>query len=83
MIRILYFGHLGSLLGQTSEETGLPAEVQDIAALLRWLAQRGAAWDKLLRANPALKITVNKQFADHTTPVKDGDEVALVAFAMA
>lgn len=83
MIRILYFGHLGELLGKDSEETELPADVRDIEALLVRLSRRGAAWGKLLRDNPALKITVNKQFADKTTPLKDGDEVALVAFAIA
>ena len=83
MIRILYFGHLATLFGQTSEEAELPADVRDIEALLRWLGQRGEIWDRVLCANPVLKVTVNKQFAESTTAVQDGDEIALVAFAMA
>lgn len=83
MIRILYFGHLATLFGQTSEETELPADVRDVEALLRWLGQRGEIWERMLHANPALKTTVNKQFAELATAVHDGDEVALVAFAMA
>ena len=83
MIRILYFGHLATLFGQTSEDTELPADVRDIAALLRWLGRRGEIWDRVLCANPSLKVTVNKQFAEPSTAVQDGDEIALVAFAMA
>ena len=83
MIRILYFGHLATLFGQTGEDAELPAEVHDIGALLRWLGQRGEIWERMLGANPALKITVNKQFAEPATAVRDGDEIALVAFAMA
>ena len=83
MIRILYFGHLATLFGQTGEDTELPADVHDIEALLRWLGRRGEIWDRVLRANPALKVTVNKQFAEPATAVQDGDEIALVAFAMA
>ena len=30
-----------------------------------------------------LNITVNKQFVEKSAPVKDGDEIALVGFAMA
>ncbi len=82
MIRILYFGHLGELLGKMSEEAEAPPEVQNVEALLFWLSLRGEAWGRLLRANAALKVTVNKQFADKATPLKDGDEVALVAFAV-
>ena len=83
MIRILYFGHLATLFGQTSEHAEPPADVRDIDTLLRWLGQRGEIWERALRANPSLKITVNKQFAEPATAVRDGDEIALVAFAMA
>jgi len=36
----------------------------------------------MLLGNPKLNITVNKQFAEKSTPVKDGDEIALVGFAV-
>jgi molybdopterin synthase sulfur carrier subunit len=40
-------------------------------------------WKKMLLGNPKLNITINKQFVEKSAPVKDGDEIALVGFAMA
>jgi molybdopterin synthase sulfur carrier subunit len=46
------------------------------------LSRRGEMWKKMLLGNPKLNITINKQFADKTAAVKDGDEIALVGFAV-
>jgi molybdopterin synthase sulfur carrier subunit len=36
----------------------------------------------MLLGNPKLNITVNKQFAEKSAQVKDGDEIALVGFSV-
>jgi len=36
----------------------------------------------MLLGNPKLNVTVNKQFAEKSTSVKDGDEIALVGFSV-
>ena len=36
----------------------------------------------MLLGNPNVNITVNKQFAEKSAPVKDGDEIALVGFSV-
>jgi sulfur-carrier protein len=77
MTRILYFASLVEAFGRSSEEVELPAEVRDVAALLDWLRERGQPWARLL-AEGAVRVTVNKQFAETKTPVADGDEIALV-----
>jgi sulfur-carrier protein len=80
MTRILYFASLVDAFGRSSEEVELPAEVRDVAGLLSWLRERGQPWARLL-SEGAVRITVNKQFAEMTTPVGDVDEVALVGMA--
>lgn len=80
MIRILYFGNLPDLLGRAMEETALPAGVADVSGLIAALAARGEAWSRVLGKPDALKITVDKRFADPGTPVSDGAEVAFAAF---
>jgi molybdopterin synthase sulfur carrier subunit len=36
----------------------------------------------MLLGNPKLNITVNKQFAEKSAPINDGDEIALVGFSV-
>lgn len=83
MVKILFFGDLVETLGLASEEIALPPDVTDVERLLFVLARRGEKWKKMLLGNPALKVTINKQFAEKSSPVADGDEIALVGFAMA
>lgn len=78
MIRILYFAKLVDLLGRSSEEAEPPASVADVAGLLAWLRERGPRWTAALQSD-AVKVTVNKSFADAGTQVRDGDEVAIVS----
>ncbi len=80
MLHILYFGHLVDALGSASEDFELPSAQTTVADLCAALAQRGAVWRSALIDNKSLKITVNKQFVDADSQLKDGDEVAFVAF---
>jgi molybdopterin synthase sulfur carrier subunit len=83
MVKILFFGDLVDTLGMSADEISLPPDVTDVERLLFILSRRGEMWKKMLLGNPKLNITINKQFADKSSPVKDGDEVALVGFAVA
>jgi molybdopterin synthase sulfur carrier subunit len=65
-----------------ADEIELPPDVTDVARLLFTLSLRGEMWKKMLLGNPKLNITINKQFVDKTSPVKDGDEIALVGFSV-
>ena len=82
MVKILFFGDLVETLGMASDEIALPADVTDVERLLFVLSKRGEMWKKMLLGNPKLNITINKQFADKSASVKDGDEIALVGFAV-
>ncbi|MES2364443.1 MAG: MoaD/ThiS family protein [Pseudomonadota bacterium] len=80
MLHILYFGHLVDALDNVAEDFELPQTQTTVAGLCAILAERGAAWHEALIGNKSLKITVNKQFVDTDSLLKDGDEVAFVAF---
>jgi molybdopterin synthase sulfur carrier subunit len=83
MVKILFFGDLVETLGTSMEEMPLPADVTDVERLLFVLSRRGELWKRMLLGNPKLKITINRQFAEKSSPVRDGDEIALVGFAVA
>ncbi len=77
-IRLLYFAHLASLLGKESEEAQLPETVTDVASLMQWLRGRDAQWEDAFQRF-SFKVAVNKQVAPDDTPLRNKDEVAIVA----
>ncbi|ODU48692.1 MAG: molybdopterin synthase sulfur carrier subunit [Thiobacillus sp. SCN 63-374] len=83
MVKILFFGDLVETLGMASDEIVLPADVTDVERLLFVLSKRGERWKKMLLGNPKLNVTINRQFAEKSSAIKDGDEIALVGFAVA
>ncbi|WP_296751166.1 MoaD/ThiS family protein [Thiobacillus sp.] len=83
MVKILFFGDLVETLGMASDEIVLPADVTDVERLLFVLSRRGERWKKMLLGNPKLNVTINRQFAEKSSAIKDGDEIALVGFAVA
>lgn len=76
-IRILYFMQLANIAGREVESVTLPASVTTVAGLLAWLRERGQAWVDSF-ADTRVQVTVNKQFAEPTTPIAEGDELAIV-----
>lgn len=77
MARILYFAQLVDLLGSAAEEVHLPAGVNNVRGLLAWLRTRGGNWQRLL-LDDAVRVTLDRQFADLETPVTDAQEIALI-----
>ena len=82
MVKILFFGDLVDTLGLAADEIDLPTDITDVERLVFHLSGRGEMWVKMLRGNPKLNVTVNKKFAEKSTPVQDGDEIALVGFSV-
>ncbi len=81
-VRILYFMQLVNIAGQEFEALTLPASVLTVTDLLAWLRERGQAWADSL-ADERVQVTVNKQFSEPTTPIGEGDELAIVPRAQA
>jgi molybdopterin synthase sulfur carrier subunit len=75
MVRLLYFAQLAERLGCTLDEVELPAGLERVGPLCNWLQQRSAVWGEALALHN-VRITVNKQFAQADTAIKDGDEIA-------
>jgi len=77
MIKILYFAQLVDLLGRSSEEVSLPDDVSDVRGLLAWLRRRGGNWERLL-VEDAVRVTIERQFADFGTLLSDPSEIAII-----
>jgi molybdopterin converting factor small subunit len=77
MARILYFATLVSDLSLGSEDIDLSGEVTDVSKLLALLRSRGGVWEQRLADN-AVRVTVNKQFADLNATIGNNDEIAII-----
>jgi len=76
MVKILYFARLREDLGTAAEEIALPENVRTVAALRAHLLARGGAWSAALGPERAVRIAVNQDMAQASTPLAPGDEVA-------
>ena len=75
-LKLLFFAALREQLGIAGETIDLPEGVSTVAGLRSHLMQRGEAWQRALAPNRALRVAVNQDLAQATTPVRSGDEVA-------
>jgi len=73
-IRVLFFGILRDLAERANEDLTLP-ESSNISALLTHYAQSIPSLQSLISS---LAVSINQEYAGPGTPLKDGDEVALL-----
>ena len=73
-IKVLYFAGLREQLGTSGEDLELAPTT--VAGLRSQLMARGGAWQSALAQGKALRVAVNQEMAQPTTPVKPGDEIA-------
>ncbi len=75
-VKVLYLASLREQLGKPGEDLEIPPTTSTVAGLRMLLMARGGAWQTVLAQGKALRVAVNQEMAQPTTPVKPGDEVA-------
>lgn len=75
-VKLLYFAALSEQLGTRGEDLEVSQAVTTVAGLRTLLMARGGAWQAALAQGKALRVAVNQDIAQPTTPVRPGDEVA-------
>ncbi len=75
-VKVLYFAGLREQLGTQGEVLDISPAVTTVAGLRTLLRDRGGAWQAALAQGKALRVAVNQEMAQPTTPVRPGDEVA-------
>jgi len=73
-VRVLFFGPLKDLVGASSEETDLPAG-SDLRAAFEYYQARQPRLREIARN---IVIARNHEFADLSTPLAEGDEIAFL-----
>jgi molybdopterin converting factor subunit 1 len=75
-VTILYFAWLRERTGMSEEQVSLPPSVRTVADLITWLATRGAGHASAFANRRTVRCAVNQDFAEPSTLVNPGDEVA-------
>jgi molybdopterin converting factor subunit 1 len=75
-LTILYFAWLRERAGAAREEVWLPEGVRTVSALVDFLAARSAGHEAAFRNRRTVRVAVNQEFADPSSAVRPGDEVA-------
>lgn len=78
MAKVLYFGSLPDRVGRGAEDLFLPKTVHTVRDLLKYLRDRGKAWEDALKED-MLTITVNREFVNLDHTLGEHDEIALVS----
>jgi len=77
-VTLVYLARLRDAFGAATEDVRLPSGVTTAAELRAWLAQRGGVWSVELAPGRAVRVAINHDMAQADTPVRPGDEVALL-----
>ncbi|HTI83549.1 MAG TPA: molybdopterin converting factor subunit 1 [Acetobacteraceae bacterium] len=75
-LTILYFAWLRERVGASEEHVPVPSGVATVADLVAWLSDRGPGHASAFANRRTVRCAVNQEFADPTTPIGPGDEVA-------
>jgi len=75
-LRLLYCAWLREQVGRTEEYVSLPENVATVGELTAWLGARSPGFAAAAATGRSVRCAVNQTFADPSTPVCAGDEVA-------
>ena len=75
-LTILYFAWLRERTGTSLESVTPPANVRTVGELIAWLSERSPGHASAFANRRTVRCAVNQDFAEPTTRVGPGDEVA-------
>nr|WP_272211077.1 molybdopterin converting factor subunit 1 [Marinicella sp. W31]MDC2876962.1 molybdopterin converting factor subunit 1 [Marinicella sp. W31] len=77
MTKLIYFAWVRERIGVAEEEISLPADVNDVAALLSFLKARGEGYEIALQEPEVIRVALDRVHAEHDAPLSGAREIAL------
>ncbi len=77
MTRLVYFAWVRERIGVPDEDVVLPAGVETVADLLRWLQARGDGYGEALRHPEVIRVAINQEHVRHDEKIGGAREIAL------
>ncbi len=77
MTKLIYFAWVRERIGKSDEEVELPASVETVSDLLRWLKARGEGYDAALEHPEVIRVAIDQEHVGHREPIAGAREIAL------
>jgi len=75
--RLIYFAWVRERIGMPEEDVELPAGIETVADLLRWLRSRGDGYEHALQHPDVIRVAINQEHVDHREKIAGAREIAL------
>ncbi len=76
-MRLIYFAWVRERIGIQQEDVQLPADVETVADLLRWLKSRGDGYEYALENPQVIRVAIDQEHVDHSERIASAREIAL------
>jgi molybdopterin synthase sulfur carrier subunit len=75
-VKLLYFAWVRERVGKPEEEIVPPGDVQTIAGLMRWLADRGEEYAYAFENPKVIRAAINRTHVKPEAPIAGAREIA-------
>jgi molybdopterin synthase sulfur carrier subunit len=75
--KLIYFAWVRERIGKPEEDVELPAGVETVADLLRWLKSRGEEYENALQYPDVIRVAINQEHVGHREKIAGAREIAL------
>ena len=75
--RLIYFAWVRERIGTSEEDVELPAGIDTVADLLRWLKSRGEGYELALQYPDIIRVAINQEHVEHRERIAGAREIAL------
>ncbi|MBZ9679942.1 MULTISPECIES: molybdopterin converting factor subunit 1 [unclassified Mesorhizobium] len=75
--RLIYFAWVRERIGMPEEDVELPAGIETVADLLRWLRSRGEGYEHALQYPDVIRVAIDQEHVDHREKILGAREIAL------
>jgi molybdopterin synthase sulfur carrier subunit len=75
--RLIYFAWVRERIGTSGEDVELPAGIDTVADLLRWLKSRGEGYEQALQYPEIIRVAINQEHVEHRERIAGAREIAL------
>jgi molybdopterin synthase sulfur carrier subunit len=76
-VKLLYFAWVREAIGRDGEDIDLPESVEDVSALIDWLAERGGGYAQAFATPSRLRCAIDQTFARLGTSIAGAREIAI------
>ncbi len=76
-MKLIYFAWVRERIGKPEETLDLPAGIETVADLLRWLRGQGDEYEQALQFPEVIRVAIDQEHVDHREKIGGAREIAL------